>query len=277
MRKLVKLRIIYNSNITIGYVKKLDLVPGDIVVAETEHGSELAKTLSVPETPPDQSVVKKAIKIIRVATEQDLEKNEENLAQNEIAYTTCREKISKHKLPMKLVAAHHFLEGNKILFYFTSEGRVDFRGLVKDLAAIFKTRIELRQIGVRDEAQIEGGIGICGLRLCCHACKPMTQPVSIKMAKEQNLALNSSKISGACGRLLCCLGYEYDTYKDLNKKFPRVGAKIWIGDDKAIVKDINIQNGMVKMMKEDHTYFEIPYDKIKTNKITGKKVIETEK
>lgn len=277
MRKLVKIRIKYNSTITIGHVKKLEVTPGETLVVETEHGLEFAKALSAPETPPDQNDVKKALKINRIASEQDLESEAELLQENKKAYDICHEKIKKHKLPMKLVAAHHFLEGSKILFYFTSEGRVDFRGLVKDLAAIFKTRIELRQIGVRDEAQMEGGIGVCGLTLCCHACKNMTQPVSIKMAKEQNLALNSSKISGACGRLLCCLGYEYDTYKDLNKKFPRIGSKIWIGDDKAIVKDINIQNGMVKLMKEDHSYLEVPHDKIKTNKITGKRIIELEK
>ena len=277
MKNTLKVRITYNSEITLGYVKKLEVKPGDTVVAETEHGAELAKALTAPEPLKDQNTAKKAIKIIRVATEQDLEKNEENLKLNEEAFGICQEKIRKHKLPMKLVAAHHFLEGNKILFYFTSEGRVDFRALVKDLAAIFKTRIELRQIGVRDEAQIEGGFGICGLKLCCHVCKPMTQPVSIKMAKEQNLALNSAKISGACGRLLCCLGYEYSTYKDLNKKFPRLGAKVWIGEEKAIVKDVNIQSGMVKLMKEDHQYLEFPHTAIKTNKLTGRKFIEPSK
>ena len=277
MKNILKIRIIYNSEITIGYVKKLEVTPGDIVVAETEHGAELAKVLTTPEAASDQNMAKKAIKIVRVATEQDLQKNEQNLKLNEEAFSVCQEKIRKHKLPMKLVAAHHFLEGNKILFYFTSEGRVDFRALVKDLAAIFKTRIELRQIGVRDEAQIEGGFGICGLKLCCHVCKPMTQPVSIKMAKEQNLALNSAKISGACGRLLCCLGYEYCTYKDLNKRFPRLGSKVWIGEEKAVVKDINIQTGMVKLMKEDHQYLEFSHTEIKTNKLTGRKIIEIKK
>lgn len=277
MKNTLKVRIIYSSDISIGYVKKLELVAGDIVVAETEHGAELAKVLTAPEPAPDQNVAKKAIKIVRLATKQDMRKNEINLRLNDEAFDICHEKIHKYKLPMKLVAVHHFLEGNKILFYFTSEGRIDFRALVKELAGIFKTRIELRQIGVRDEARITGGYGVCGLQLCCHVCKRMTQPVSIKMAKEQNLSLNSSKISGSCGRLLCCLGYEQLTYKKLNKKFPRPGAKVWFGEEKTAVKDVNVLTGMVQLITDDQKLLEYPCDAIKTNKLTGKKFVEEKK
>jgi len=274
MRQSVQLKIIYNSEIIRGSAKNIDLNIQDLVVANTDQGPELARVLSGPKEFSGPEDNKKIIKIIRVATEEDLSKVEENNNQKEETFALCREKISKHKLPMKLVTVHHFLEGNKIIFYFTSEGRVDFRNLVKELASVFRSRIELRQIGVRDEAQILGGQGVCGRCLCCNVYKPMTQPVSIKMAKEQNLALNSSKISGTCGRLLCCLGYEYGTYKELNKKFPHIGSKVWIGEKKCVVKDINIQTGLVKLMDEDHHYSQHEAETIKINKISGKKYIE---
>lgn len=272
----VPIKIMYNQEIHLGLCNdQLQIKQGMEVLAETQHGVELAKVLAEPAESTNEEEKRNMLKIIRIATEEDLEKVAENADQNQRALEICQSKIDKHKLPMKLVRAHHFFEGNKILFFFTSDGRVDFRNLVKDLASVFRTRIELRQIGVRDEAQLLGGYGVCGLQLCCTTSKAMTKPVSIKMAKEQNLALNSSKISGLCGRLLCCLAYEYETYRDLNKHFPRVGAKVWMGETKGVVRDISIQSRTVKIMLENHQYIEVQNTDIKVNKITGRKYIET--
>lgn len=270
-------RILYNQEIEkiwSSTLKELDRCT--TVIVDTAHGPETAKILGPGEPVTDEDRKSARLQILREATEQDLRNIAENAHKNREAFELCREKIKKHNLPMKLVGAHNFLEGNKILFYFTSDGRVDFRNLVKDLAAVFRTRIELRQIGVRDEAQLIGGCGVCGRPLCCSTCKPMTQPVSIKMAKEQNLALNSAKISGVCGRLLCCLAYEYDTYKKINKNIPKTGSRIWIGETKAIVKDVNVITGKVKILKENHQYLEVSADEIKFNKTTGKRYIEEE-
>lgn len=274
---IYSLRILYNREIELAWSSSLEeLTRCATVVAETSHGPEMAKVLGPEQTIPDEERKNIRTKILREATEKDLENAAENDKKNREAFELCKEKIKKHKLPMKLVGAHNFLEGNKILFYFTSDGRVDFRNLVKDLASVFRTRIELRQIGVRDEAQLVGGCGVCGRPLCCAACKPMTQPVSIKMAKEQNLALNSAKISGVCGRLLCCLAYEYDTYKKMNKNMPKTGSRIWIGEKKAVVKDVNVITGKVKILNDSHQYIEVDADAIKYNKATGKRYIPEE-
>lgn len=248
---------------------------GARLVVKTEHGNDLATVLERPLAIPANQQRASELPFVRLASEEDEERAIKNLELSENAWAICREKIDKHRLPMSLVKAHTLLEGNKILFFFASEGRVDFRNLVKDLASIFHTRIELRQIGVRDRSQIVGGCGVCGLTLCCHSCKGMIQSVSIKMAKEQNLALNSTKISGVCGKLLCCLAYEYDAYHDLNKLFPRIGAKIWVGETKGIVKDVNVQTGSVRVMTEDHQYHDVPNESIQTNNLTGKKFAAT--
>lgn len=273
-RLVLPVRVIYNAELGFVPVKDTTIEGNMKIVIRTEHGNEIARTLERPVAMRSSEQHAGELPLVRIATAEDLERATENEKQSEQAYTICREKIDKHRLPMNLVKAHTLLDGNKILFFFTSEGRVDFRNLVKDLASVFHTRIELRQIGVRDRSQIVGGCGVCGQTLCCHNCKGMIQSVSIKMAKEQNLALNSSKISGVCGKLLCCLAYEYDAYHDLNKLFPRIGAKIWVGEAKGIVKDVNIQTGNIRVMTEDHQYFDITNEMIQVNKLTGKKFVE---
>lgn len=270
-RLLLPVRVAYTAEMAWTPVQTSEIGRGQRLVIRTEHGNELATALERPLAVRAGQQHPAEMALVRLANDEDIARAKKNEEQSQQAWTICREKIEKHHLPMNLVKAHTLLEGNKILFFFTSEGRVDFRNLVKDLASVFHTRIELRQIGVRDRSQIVGGCGVCGLTLCCHSCKGMIQSVSIKMAKEQNLALNSTKISGVCGKLLCCLAYEYDAYHDLNKLFPRIGAKIWIGETKGIVKDVNIQTGSVRVMTEDHQYHDIPYESIQVNKLTGKK------
>lgn len=200
-----------------------DLNQGDKVIVETARGKELGTVLLAPREVHEESVVMPLKGIERVATEKDVEQSIENREKEKEACKICKEKIEKHELDMKLVGAEYTFDRNKLLFYFTSDGRVDFRELVKDLAAVFRTRIELRQIGVRDEAKIVGGIGICGRELCCASYLSDFVPVSVKMAKEQGLSLNPTKISGCCGRLMCCLKNENDTYKYLNSKLPNKG------------------------------------------------------
>ncbi|TCT11682.1 cell fate regulator YaaT (PSP1 superfamily) [Natranaerovirga pectinivora] len=201
----------------------LDIEQGNNVIVETARGIEYGAVVIGKKEIPEEEVVQPLKKVIRLATSEDDEKEKTNKENEKEAFDICVEKITKHKLDMKLIDVEYTFDNNKVLFYFTAEGRIDFRELVKDLAAVFKTRIELRQIGVRDETKMIGSIGICGRSLCCstHLCE--FHPVSIKMAKEQNLSLNPSKISGVCGRLMCCLKYEEETYEELNKTLPDVG------------------------------------------------------
>ena len=196
------------------------------VIVETARGIEMGTVLIPPKEVDDDKVVSPLKPVIRVATDEDEKTVERNKEKEKEAFAICKEKIIKHGLEMKLVDAEYTFDGNKLLFYFTADGRIDFRELVKDLAAVFRTRIELRQIGVRDETKMMGGIGICGRPLCCHSYMADFVPVSIKMAKEQNLSLNPQKISGCCGRLMCCLRYEYETYKEVNSRAPKHGAKV---------------------------------------------------
>lgn len=203
-----------------------DLETAMHVIVETARGVEMGTVLIPPKEVDDDKVVQPLKPVIRIATDDDekvIEKNKEKEAE---AYVICKEKIAKHGLDMKLVAAEYTFDNNKLLFYFTADGRIDFRELVKDLASVFRTRIELRQIGVRDETKILGGIGICGRPLCCHTFLTEFAPVSIKMAKEQNLSLNPTKISGVCGRLMCCLKNEQETYEYLNSRLPSVGDSV---------------------------------------------------
>ena len=189
--------------------------------------------------------------VIRIATEQDEKQVEKNRQKEKEAFKICLEKIAKHKLDMKLVEAEYTFDNNKLLFYFTADGRIDFRELVKDLAAVFRTRIELRQIGVRDETKIMGGYGICGRELCCHTFLSEFAPVSIKMAKEQNLSLNPTKISGVCGRLMCCLKNEEETYEYLNSRLPNVGDYVTTDDGlKGEVSSVNVLRQLVKVLVE---------------------------
>ena len=202
----------------------MEVKKGDNVIVETAKGLEYAECVRGNHEVDDASLIPPLRPIIRIATAEDTKRAEENKKKEAEAFEICREKIEKHELDMKLVDVEYNFEGNKILFFFTSDGRVDFRELVKDLAAIFKTRIELRQIGVRDEARMLGGLGICGRPFCCAQFLDDFQPVSIKMAKTQGLSLNPTKISGTCGRLMCCLKYEQDAYEDLVKRVPKVDA-----------------------------------------------------
>ena len=227
------------------------------VIVETARGIEMGTVLIPPKEVDDDKVVSPLKPVIRVATDEDEKTVERNKEKEKEAFAICKEKIIKHGLEMKLVDAEYTFDGNKLLFYFTADGRIDFRELVKDLAAVFRTRIELRQIGVRDETKMMGGIGICGRPLCCHSYMADFVPVSIKMAKEQNLSLNPTKISGVCGRLMCCLKYEQDTYEYLNSRMPSVGEKVKtpegiIGEVKSVsvlrqLVRVVIDNGEEKM------------------------------
>ncbi len=230
---------------------KLDMKAGDRVIVETARGVELGTVMTPPKNVPEESVIQPLKPVIRVATAEDLKVEERNHEKEKDAFKICLEKIAKHKLEMKLVDAEYTFDNNKLLFYFTADGRIDFRELVKDLAAVFRTRIELRQIGVRDETKIMGGIGICGRALCCHTYLSEFAPVSIKMAKEQNLSLNPTKISGVCGRLMCCLKNEEETYEYLNSRLPNVGDHVTTDDGlKGEVSSVSVLRQMVKVIVE---------------------------
>ena len=221
------------------------------VIVETARGIEMGTILIPPKEVDDDQVVSPLKPVIRVATDEDEKTVERNKEKEKEAFAICKEKIIKHGLEMKLVDAEYTFDGNKLLFYFTADGRIDFRELVKDLAAVFRTRIELRQIGVRDETKIRGGIGICGRPLCCHSYLSDFVPVSIKMAKEQNLSLNPTKISGVCGRLMCCLKNEEDTYEELNRKLPGVGDYVQTADGlHGEVQNVNVLRQLVKVLVE---------------------------
>lgn len=219
---------------------------GDNVIVETARGLEFG-TVCQGETKVDESELVAPLKnIIRTATESDKKKHEENLSKKKEAMRICQEKIDVHGLEMKLIDVEYTFDNSKVVFYFTADGRVDFRELVKDLAAVFRMRIELRQIGVRDEAKMLGGVGNCGRGLCCNTWLRDFEPVSIKMAKVQNLSLNPTKISGICGRLMCCLKYENDIYTELKKGMPNIGERIKTPDGMAVVTDVNILESLVK-------------------------------
>ncbi|MBO5342165.1 MAG: stage 0 sporulation protein [Lachnospiraceae bacterium] len=230
---------------------EFEIKKGQHVIVETARGMEYGLVVSDIREVEDERVIQPLKPVIRVATEADDKQNEENLLKKKEAYAICLEKIRKHELDMKLVDAEYTFDNNKVLFYFTADGRIDFRELVKDLAAIFKTRIELRQIGVRDEIKIMGGIGVCGRVLCCHSYLSEFVPVSIKMAKEQNLSLNPTKISGVCGRLMCCLNNEEEIYEELNRKLPNVGDTVTTDDDlQGEVHSVNVLRQRIKVLIE---------------------------
>lgn len=220
---------------------------GDYVIVETARGVECGQVAMANRQIKDDEIVHPLKKMIRKATEEDLETLRQNKEKEKKAFEICQEKITQHSLDMKLVDVEYTLDNNKILFYFTADGRVDFRALVKDLASVFRTRIELRQIGVRDEAKMLGGLGVCGRPFCCSLFMGEFQPVSIKMAKEQGLSLSPVKISGTCGRLMCCLKYEQEAYLDLLKKTPKVGAIVSTPDGKGTVVEQNLLTGMLKV------------------------------
>ena len=241
--------------------KDIEFKRSDHVIVETARGVEFGTVVLPNMEVEDDQVVQPLKNVIRKATPDDEEREKRNREKEKDAYKICLEKIMKHGLEMKLINAEYTFDNNKVLFYFTADGRVDFRELVKDLASVFRTRIELRQVGVRDETKILGGMGICGRPLCCHTYLSDFIPVSIKMAKEQNLSLNPTKISGICGRLMCCLKNEADTYEYLNRNLPNIGEFVTASDGlKGEVKEINVLKQTVKILvevddeKEMHEY-----------------------
>lgn len=246
---------------------KLEIKTGDKVIVETARGVEFGSVVTGPKEVEDDKITQPLKSVIRLATEDDKKKEEKNKEKEKEAFKICLDKIHKHGLEMKLIDAEYTFDNNKVLFYFTADGRIDFRQLVKDLAAIFKTRIELRQIGVRDETKIRGGIGICGRELCCHTYLSEFAPVSIKMAKEQNLSLNPTKISGVCGRLMCCLKNEQETYEYLNRKLPGVGDIVTLPDGmKGEVSGVNVLRQLVKVLvdvNDEKEMRECPVEELK--------------
>lgn len=230
---------------------KLKISRNDHVIVETARGIEYGTVVGSPREVPPDKVIQPLKPVLRIATERDDEQEANNKKKEKEAFKICLEKIRKHGLEMKLIDAEYTFDNNKVLFYFTADGRIDFRELVKDLASVFKTRIELRQIGVRDETKILGGIGICGRELCCHSHLSEFIPVSIKMAKEQNLSLNPTKISGVCGRLMCCLKHEEETYEELNRRLPNAGDYVTTDDGlKGEVSSVNVLRQLVKVLVE---------------------------
>ena len=230
---------------------QFEIKRGDHVIVETARGIEFGTVVAGVHEVEDDKVIQPLKPVMRIAGERDIEQEAANKEKEKEAFRICKEKILKHGLEMKLIDAEYTFDNNKVLFYFTADGRIDFRELVKDLASVFKTRIELRQIGVRDETKIRGGIGICGRPLCCHSYLSDFVPVSIKMAKEQNLSLNPTKISGVCGRLMCCLKNEEDTYEELNRKLPGVGDYVQTADGlHGEVQSVNVLRQLVKVLVE---------------------------
>lgn len=227
----------------------LEIKQGDNVIVETARGIEYGKVVLGCKEVEEERIIQPLKQVIRVSTPEDDEIEKKNKEKEKEAFSICLEKIKKHQLEMKLIDAEYTFDNNKVLFYFTADGRIDFRELVKDLAAVFKTRIELRQIGVRDETKIVGGIGICGRPLCCSSYLSEFVPVSIKMAKEQNLSLNPTKISGVCGRLMCCLKNEEEAYEELNSKLPNVGDHVTTSDRlKGEVQSVSVLKQLVKVI-----------------------------
>jgi cell fate regulator YaaT (PSP1 superfamily) len=252
---IYRLRLSYSHETFLAIYREDTLVPGSMVIVPTRYGKDLAQVMGPVRCRHDVSDI---AWIERPAAKEDIEKAHNNHSLEEGAFKICREKIEKHQLEMKLVKVHYLLEEPKILFFFTADNRVDFRELVKDLVSVFKTRIELRQIGVRDEARVVSGLGICGRGYCCHAVSDKIKPVSIKMAKDQNLSFNSMKISGPCGRLLCCLSYEYGFYCEQIRHIPQAGARVSYSDEIWTVTESNMVTGQVKMTNNDSRIVIIP-------------------
>lgn len=254
---LYHLKLEYSSESLYATHPTLEVTPGEYVLVPTRYGKDLALVMGKIRVPigirPDDVVV-----IERTADETDLTRAADYREREDKAFKVFREKVTQHRLDMKLIATHYLLDEPKILFFFSAENRVDFRDLVKDLVAIFKMRIELRQIGVRDESRITGGLGVCGRPYCCHSVTDKLRPVSIRMAKDQNLSLNSLKISGQCGRLLCCLSYEHDWYCEERKSLPNEGIRLFYDEANFRVMEVNPLTRMIRLLGEDGRILEIP-------------------
>ena len=251
---------------------QLEIKRGDHVIVETARGIEFGTVVAGGHEVEDDKVIQPLKPVMRIAGERDIEQEAANKEKEKEAFKICKEKILKHGLEMKLIDAEYTFDNNKVLFYFTADGRIDFRQLVKDLASVFKTRIELRQIGVRDETKILGGIGICGRTLCCHTYLSEFAPVSIKMAKEQNLSLNQTKISGVCGRLMCCLKNEQETYEELNRNLPGIGDIVTTPQGiTGTVQSVNVLRQMVKIVVDVNDEKEIQEFPVRDLKFRPKK------
>lgn len=249
MRKIVGIRFRTAGKVYYFDPLQFEIKKGDHVIVETARGIEYGTAVGNIRELDEEKINQPLKPVIRIATERDDKQQADNKRKEKEAFQICLEKIKKHNLEMKLIDTEYTFDNNKILFYFTADGRIDFRELVKDLASVFKTRIELRQIGVRDETKILGGMGICGRALCCHTFLSEFAPVSIKMAKEQNLSLNPTKISGVCGRLMCCLKNEEETYEELNRRLPNVGDYVTTDDGyKGEVHSVNVLRQLVKVV-----------------------------
>ena len=240
---------------------ELEIQKGDHVIVDTARGPECGEVVAGCHSVPDASVVQPLKPVVRMADSVDIRRMNQNRADEKRAFSICEERIRKHGLEMKLVEAEYTLDRSKILFYFTADGRIDFRDLVKDLAGVFHTRIELRQIGVRDESKMLGGLGICGQPFCCSRFLTNFQPVSIKMAKEQGLSLNPTKISGSCGRLMCRLAHEQKAYEYLNRITPQVGSEVRTPDGVGTVMEVNLVSGMLKVRCERADIIQAKYYK----------------
>ena len=253
-------KILHSSETQTCKMETVDQVKrGDFILINSRYGKDLAVVMG-PVKCICQSEKDSLEGIIRIADEKDISKYEDNLEKEKEALKLCKLKIIEHKLDMKLISAHYLLEESKLLFFFTAESRVDFRDLVKNLVSIFKMRIELRQIGVRDESRVLGGLAVCGRNYCCNGVTDKLKPVSIKMAKEQNLSLNSMKISGPCGRLLCCLSYEYDFYLEEKHKYPSGGSKIVSGKLQYKVLDNNVITKKITVVSSEGVFFTVPLE-----------------
>jgi len=253
--KLVKVKFVHSNETEFcEYPEDFTVSHKEYVIATGKYGRDLATVLGGYLLSTEKEKIKgiRSVQtIVRKATPADMEKHKQNSEKAEEAFRICKEKIHNHKLDMKLISAHYLLEEPKVLFFFSADTRVDFRELVKDLVSVFRIRIELRQIGVRDESRVIGGMGVCGRDFCCHGLTDKLTPVSIKMAKDQNLSLNSMKISGPCGRLLCCLSYECDFYQEERKKFPVEGTRVFLGQAAYRVIEINILTKTIKIEGPD--------------------------
>jgi tpl protein len=256
-RPLYQLKLDYSQETIYGSAADIQLLPNEYVIAQTRYGLDMARVIGLVEHPVG-AVPSDVVTISRKAIDEDMQRSKENREKEIAASELFKEKVLLHKLDMKLVGCHYLLEEPKVLFFFTAETRIDFRKLVKDLVAILRIRIELRQIGVRDESRMTGGIGCCGRPFCCHAVTDKLRPVSIKMAKEQNLSLNSLKISGQCGRLLCCLAYEYDWYVETRKHLPAVGTGVYYDNTFFHISEINLITEVIVLSGEDGRVITIP-------------------
>lgn len=241
---------------------QLELSSGQSVIVETDRGRALGSVVGPPREVPEDQAPENLKNVVRLASDEDIALAENSVAKEKEAFSFCLERIKSRQMDMKLVRAEYLFDGSKIIFYFTADGRVDFRELVKDLAHYFHTRIEMRQIGVRDEAKLIGGIGICGRALCCCTFLTDFAPVSVKMAKEQGLALNPNKISGQCGRLLCCLNYEYKTYLSLKQRMPKCGRRVRVENQEGEVINQNVLDQTVTVKLDENQRIDVPLDKV---------------